>query len=136
MTPLLEVTGVQKPPNSFIPLRFEPQVLMTVDGILTDILDVTDGQVQIALGTTLQELTGDWVVQQADYLIGKGPMPPTQVLGQAAYEVGGIVGLKYSSSKSVAIGSGIVVFSDRLAQGQSYLEVFNKPSGGLRQRLP
>jgi len=119
-----------------MPLRFEPQVLMTVDGILTDILDVTDRQVQIALGTTLQELTGDWVVQQADYLAGKGPMSPTQILGQAAYEVGGIVGLKYSSSKNVAGGSGIVVFSDRLAQGKSYLEVFNKPSGGLRQRLP
>ncbi len=136
MTPLREVTGVLTPPNSPVPLLFEPQVLMTVDGILTDVLDVTDGQVQSALGTTLQELTGDWAIQQEDYLAGKGPMPPTQVLGQAAYEFGAIAGLKYRSSKEVAGASGIVVFLDRLAQGQSYLEVFNKPSGILQQRLP
>ena len=135
-TTLLEVTGVLRPQGSPVPLVFEPQVLMTVDGVLTEIVDLTDNQVYAALGASLQELTGDWVVQQADYLAGKGPMPPTQVLGQAAFEVKGIVGLKYASSKSVAGAVGIVVFTDRLVRGQSYVEVYNKPSGVLKQRLP
>lgn len=136
MTALLEVTGVLRPPGSPVALVFEPQVLMTVDGVLSDILDVTDGQVQSSLGTTLQELTGDWVIQQADYLAGRGPMPPTQILGQATYDVAGIAGLKYTSSKGTASGVGIVVFPNRLILGQSYIEVFNKASGVLRQRLP
>ena len=135
-TPLLEVAGILKPPSSPTPLVFEPQVLMTVDGVLTDILDLTDPGVQSALGTTLQELTGDWLTEQEDFLAGKARMPPTQVLGQAAFDVGGIVGLKYRSSKSVANGIGIVVYSDRLVTGRHYLQVFNKASGRLQQRLP
>lgn len=135
-TPLLEVTGILKPPGSSIPLLFVPQVLMTVDGVLADIVDLTDAKTQSALGTSLQELTGDWVVQQDDYLTGRSPMPPTQVLAQAAYGVGDIVGLRYSSSKSVAAAIGMVVFSDRLVSGTSYLEVFNTSTGTLQQRLP
>ena len=42
LTPMREVTGVLMPPNSPVALVFEPQVLLTVDGILTDVLDVTD----------------------------------------------------------------------------------------------
>jgi RES domain len=136
MTPLLEVTQVLRPPNSLVPLLFEPQVMMTVNGVLTDILDMTDTKTQGALGTSLQELTGDWAVQQADYLIGKAPMPPTQALGQAAFDVGVIAGLKYKSSKNPARGLAIVVFTDRLAVGSCYLELVNKPNGSLRQRLP
>ena len=136
MTPLLEVTGVLRPLGSSVPLVFEPLVLMTVAGVLTEIIDLTNIQVQSALGTNLQELTGAWVVQQADYLAGKGPMPPTQILGQAAYDAGTIVGLKYASSKSAANAVGILVFTERLVQGQNYLEVFNKSTGVLQQRLP
>jgi hypothetical protein len=42
LTPLLEVVGVLRPPGSAVPLVFEPQVMMTVDGVLTDILDLTE----------------------------------------------------------------------------------------------
>jgi RES domain len=136
LTPILEIAGVLRPPNSPIPLFFDPQVLMTVDGVLTDIIDVTDGQVQNALGTNLQELTGIWVVAQASYLAGQGAMPPTQVLGQSAFDVGGIVGLRYPSSKSTSAAAAVVVFSDRLSGGQSYLQVFNRRSGSLTGRLP
>ncbi len=136
MTPLLEVTGVLKPPRSPVALVFEPQVLMTVDGSLTDILDVTDPSVQAALETSTQELTGNWALQQADYLAGKGSMPPTQALGEAAYQVGCIVGLKYRSSKNVANGYGVVVFSDRMTAAGNYLELFNQSGGYLQQRLP
>jgi hypothetical protein len=92
--------------------------------------------VQSALGTTLQELTGDWLTEQEDYLAGKAPMPPTQVLGQVAFDAGTIVGLKYRSSKSVPDGIGIVVYTDRLVDGRHELTVFNSVTGALQQRLP
>jgi hypothetical protein len=56
---------------------FERQVMMTVDGVLSDILDLTDISTQTALGTTYQELTGLWLIQQAAQLAGQGPPPPT-----------------------------------------------------------
>ena len=42
-----------------VPLVFRPQVMMTVDGVLTDVLDLTASAIQRALSTTHQELTGD-----------------------------------------------------------------------------
>ena len=63
LTPLMEIAGVLRPQGSPVPLLFPPQVMMTVDGVLTDVLDVTDVAVQRLLGTFQQELTGDWVVQ-------------------------------------------------------------------------
>jgi hypothetical protein len=137
MTPVLEVTGVLRPPGSSIPLSFKPLVLMTVDGVLGETIDLTDPKVHSALRTSLQELTGDWIVQQDEYLAGKAAMPPTQVLGQAAFDAGGVVGLEYVSSKSPKSSKGLVVFADRLVPGGlSYLEVFNTRTGALRQRLP
>jgi hypothetical protein len=130
------VTGVLHPPGVPLPLLFEPLVLLTVDGVLSDMLDLTDGAVHGALQTTHQELTGDWALQQADYLLGTAVMPPTQVLGQAACDVGGITGFKYRSSKNVAGPSSIVVFPNRLKPGQSELRVYNRPSGLLQHRLP
>jgi hypothetical protein len=133
---LLEVTGILKPPSSPTRLVFPPLVLLTVNGILTDILDVTDAGVQVALGTNLQELTGDWLTEQEDYLAGKAPMPPTQVLGQAAFDVGTICGIKFKSSKSVPDGIGILVYTDRLVPGRHELAVFNEATGTLQQHLP
>ena len=136
LTPMLEVSGVLRPPGSPVPLVFEPQVLMTVRGVLTNIVDITQLGVQTALGTSHAELTGDWLVPQEQYLAGKGPMPPTQVLGQAAYEDGNILGLAYRSTKSSTSSLGIVVFTERLAKVFSYLELYNKIGGTLQQRLP
>src|SRR5947209_2323220 len=82
-----------RPPGSSRPLLFEPQVLMTVDGVLTDVLDLTNPSTQTALGTSHQELTGPWLVQQSSYLAGQGRLPPTQVLGQQAFAAGRLVGL-------------------------------------------
>ena len=80
LTPLLEIAGVLRAAGSRTPLLFEPQVMMTVDGVLSDVLDLTDVSTQHALGTTHQELTGSWLVQQSSYLAGQGQPPPTQVL--------------------------------------------------------
>ena len=134
-TPLMQIAGVLRPLGSPVPLLFPPQVMMTVDGVLTDVLDVTDVAVQRLLGTFQQELTGEWVVQQATYLAGRTPMPPTQLLGVEALGSGRIVGLRYPSSKNPS-GVGVVVFPTRLVASRQTLTVFNPAPGRLQQSLP
>jgi RES domain-containing protein len=135
LTPLVEIAGVLRPPGSPVALLFEPQVLMTIDGVLADVLDLTDATAQQALGTTHQELTGSWVVPQSIHLAGQGPLPPTQLLGQEAFRSGSIVGLRYPSSKHPS-SVGLVVFTARLQAGRHALRVFNRPGGALQQALP
>jgi hypothetical protein len=136
MTTIAEVTGVLRPSGSPVAIVFKPLVLMSVLGVLTNLLDTTDSAVQAALGTNQQELTGNWAQAQAKYLAGAGPMPPTQILGQATFDAGGILGLIYESTKSSTNGKGILVFTDRLAAAGSYVELYNEPGGKLQQRLP
>jgi hypothetical protein len=135
LTPLLEIAGVLRPAGSHLLLLFEPQVMMTVDGVLTDVLDLTDRWTQQALGTTHQELTGPWLVQQSSYVAGQALLPPTQVLGQEAFGVGRVVGLRYPSSKNPK-AAGLVVFTGRLRRSQHTLKVFNQRVGRLQQSLP
>lgn len=135
MTPLLEVAGVLRPVGSRGPLLFEPQVMMTIDGALGDILDLTDGVIQQALATTHQQLTGAWVLQQSLHLAGQGPPPPTQVLGQQAFLSRLVVGMRYPSAKNPQ-GVGLVVFTNRLQPNRHSLTVFNQSGGGLQQALP
>ncbi len=135
-TPIVEVSGVLRPPGSLVPLVFQPLVLLTIVGGVADVLDFTDSRMQNQAGTNLQELTGNWVIPQADYLAGRGPMPPTQALAQEAYTAGGISALRYPSTKNLADGIALVIFPDRLVPGQSRLEVFNRPGGVLTQQLP
>lgn len=135
LTPLLEIAGVLRAAGSPVPLLFEPQVMMTLDGVLSDVLDLTDVSTQQALGTTHQELTGSWLVQQSSYLAGQGPPPPTQVLGQEAFGARRVVGLRYPSSKNPK-GVGLVVFTGRLRPNQHSLKVFNQRVGRLQQSLP
>jgi hypothetical protein len=136
MTTIAEVAGVLRPPGSPVAIVFKPLVLMSVLGALTNLVDTTDPVVQTALGTNQQEVTGNWAQAQAKYLAGTGPMPPTQVLGQAAFDAGGIAGLIYESTKSATNGKGILVFTDRLAAAGSYVELYNEPGGKLLQRIP
>ena len=135
LTPLMEITGVLRPQGSTVPLLFPPQVLMTVDGVLTDILDVTDVAVQRLLRTSDQELKGPWATQQATYLAGGTPMPATQQLGAEAFASGRIVGIRYPSSKN-SVGVGVVVFPARLVAGRQKLTVFNRSLGRLQASLP
>ena len=78
-----------------------------------------------ALGTTEQEMTGPWV---------KSPRPPTQWLGQFAYDSGRIAGIKYASAKHPG-GLNLVAFPDRIpATAGNFLEVHD-PHGKLAQRI-
>lgn len=131
VTALTEVGAVIQHPNA-PPFNIAtiPWTIIAVKGALTNIVDLTDTAIQNALGTSRQELTGDWAYDQS-----QGLTPPTHVLGVAAHQSGVILGLKYPSSKNAA-GTCVVVFTDRFQTNPSaYLEVYD-PYGKLSQRLP
>jgi len=118
------------------PFRTPPWVVFSVEGFLERVLDLTDPAIQSRLGTSLAELTGDWRYSQEIYIERRGPLPPTQLLGQVAHETGVIVAMRYHSAKNIGEGTGFVVFGDRLVPGRaSFLEVYD-PHGSIQQRLP
>ena len=125
ITAFIEVSALVLLPGGPVPVRTAPWVVVSVDGILNNVLDLTNARTLAALDTTAQEMTGPWAAT---------PHPPTQLLGQLAYDSGRIAGIKYASTKHPG-GSNLVVFPDRisLAAG-SFLEVY-APHGHLAQRL-
>jgi RES domain-containing protein len=125
VTSLVEVESLVSLSAGFIAVRTQPLVLVSVDGIVSNIVDLTDGRTLDALGTNIQEVTGAWA---------RTPHPPTQSLGRAAYASGRIAGIKYRSAKNPS-GQNFVVFPDRLpAVMTDFLEVFD-PDGNLSQRM-
>lgn len=126
VTALLEVQALVALPGLMLPLRSAPWALVTVEGIVGRVLDLTDPATVAALGTTTQEMTGPWVTSTN---------PPTQELGEACYRSGRIAAIKYNSAKN-ATGTNLVVFPDRLVPpSNNYLEVYD-PHGSLTQRIP
>lgn len=115
-------------------IRTPSWAVFVVEGIVESVLDLTDPAILLELGTTTQELTGDWRWQQGDHLAGKGPLPPTQVLGQVAFNLGSMGGIKFRSSRDVDRGIGVAVFPERLF-GTSHLEIYD-PSDCLNDHLP
>lgn len=109
----------------------QPWVVLSVDGVLTNVLDLSNPVIRNRIESSLAELTGDWLYSQEI-----GETPPTQLLGRVAYESGAFVGLLYASARDPRRGRNIAVFADRLRDfPPSYLEVID-PSGRLNQRLP
>jgi len=125
ITAFIEVSALVLLPGGPVPVRTAPWVVVTVDGILNNLLDLTDAATLAALGTTSQEVTGTWAAT---------PHPPTQRLGRLAYASGRIAGIKYASGKHPG-GLNLVVFPDRIpvADG-NFLEVYD-PHGHLAQRI-
>jgi RES domain-containing protein len=136
VTALKEVVDIfQFPSAPTASIRTPPWTLFAVDGVLTEVIDLTDPATQGQLNTNEQELTGHWQLPQALFLEGRGPQPPTHVLAQAAFDAGAVVALKYPSAKNPG-GHALVVFSDRLQSfASSYVESYD-PRGHLHQRLP
>jgi RES domain-containing protein len=129
ITALAEVEGVFRGyGGSPFTGRTPPVVHVAVEAILLSVLDLTEPSVQAAIGTTYQELTGQWRATQSG-----GAEAPTQTLGRVCYESGRIDGLRYFSSKNPPDGKCLAVFPERLG-GPAYLEVFD-PFGNLAQRL-
>jgi RES domain-containing protein len=125
VTAFIEVSALILLPGGPIPIRTAPWVVVTVDGILNQLLDVTDAATLAVLGTTAQEVTGTWAATAH---------PPTQMLGRLAFDCGRITGIKYASAKQPG-GLNFVVFPDRIGVAAgNYLEVYD-PQGNLAQRI-
>jgi len=112
-----------------VPVLIPPMTGYSTHGIIVDVLDLTDRAIQANLGTSLQELTGNWEISQT-----RGEVAPTQLLGRVAYESARFSGLLAVSAKNPAAGRVLVVFPGRLAE-PSHIEMYD-PSGRLAQRLP
>ena len=102
VTALSEVAAVLTGIGS---VRTPPWVVVTVEGFLEGVLDLTKSMVQSRLGTSIAELTGDWRFSQSLHSKGQAPMPPTQLLGKTAYETGRIVGMRYHSTRNLGKGA-------------------------------
>ena len=109
--------------------KMPPLVHITVEGLLTRSLDLTEPATQRALRTNLQELTGAWRHYPA-----QGTEAPTQTLGPVCHQTSRFDGIRYPSSKNLAGGVCLAVFPDRL-QASAYLKVYD-PYGNLAQSLP
>ena len=125
ITAFIEVSALILLPGGPVPLRSSPWVVVSVEGIVLNVLDLTDPAILAPLKTTVQEMTGTWLTSAN---------PPTQILGQAAYDSGKITGIKYGSAKHTN-GLNLVVFPDRItAAAGNFLEVYD-PQGNLTQRI-
>jgi hypothetical protein len=100
-----------------------------VEGILIRVLDLTVADVQTALATNGQELSGAWRHIQAT-----GQEAPTQTLGRSCHESVRFEAIRFRSSKSAPNGVCMAVFVDSLKPPSS-LRVFD-PHGRLAQELP
>jgi RES domain-containing protein len=125
VTAFIEVSTLVLLAGGPVPARTAPWVVVSVDGILNNLLDLTDAATLTALGASAQEMTGAWAAT---------PHPPTQLLGRLAYESERIAGIKYASAKRPG-GLNLVVFPDRIpVAAGSFLEVYD-PHGRLAQRI-
>ncbi len=125
ITALIEVSALVTLPGGPALARTPPWVIVSADGILNSLLDLTAASALAVLGTSEQEMTGTWV---------KARNPPTQMLAQAVYDSGRVAGIKYRSAKNID-GLNIVVFPDKIpVSAGNYLEVYD-PQGNLAQRV-
>jgi RES domain-containing protein len=125
ITAFVEVSALILLPNGPAPVFTPPWVIVTVDGIMNNLLDLTDPATLTTLGTTAQEMTGTWVTHAH---------PPTQLLGRTAYDSGCIAGIKYASAKHPG-GINLVVFPARIpGAAGSFLHVYD-PRRNLDQRI-
>lgn len=115
--------------GTLMPVAHHPWVMVTIQGTVNDVIDLTDDNVQRALATTLSELTGEWAYTQE-----QGKKPPTQVLGRAAYDSTTVTGLLYVSARNPPHRN-LVVFTDRMSASRSHLTVADQ-TGRLVQQLP
>jgi len=103
-----------------------PVVVISYDISVRRILDLTNADVQRALGLTPTGLGCDWEKLQANFLLGAGAMPPTQLLALVAHDLTLIRGIKYRSVRDRKRGINVVVFPDRLDRaGGDHITVFD-----------
>jgi RES domain-containing protein len=95
------------------------------------ILDVTRREVRQHLGTDLNELAAPWRA------FARPGLPPTQILGQEAFNSGLFLGIRYPSARNLD-GVCLAVFEDllRAKGGPDFLDLDDSANGGPVQRIP
>jgi RES domain-containing protein len=101
---------------------------------LPAVLDLCERGMQTALGTSEAELTAPWLRAQERHRAGRGPLPATQELGEAASATGAILALRYPSYRRKGARN-LVVFTDHLAALGGQVVMIDR-SGAHRQSLP
>jgi hypothetical protein len=124
-------------PGGSVPNPRLGYTMLNVQVVLHDVCDLTDvAGAQGPLGTTAQELTGDWEHYQT-----RGPttsvsaptgIAPTQMLGEALFKTG-IEGFRAISAK-IACNRTLMVFPQNLQTGSSV--VFRNAGGTVVHQLP
>jgi hypothetical protein len=117
--------------SSLIPNPQAAWMMLNVRVTLQGVADLTGVTEQAKLGTTAQELTGDW----EGYLRRNARTPvrqptgpaPTQDLGEALYQLPGLEGFLTVSAK-MPTHRILIVFPDKLRRGSSI--VYTDPATG------
>lgn len=139
VTALFEYEAVYGDPSSPIPNPAKAAVILNVDVNLQRVFDLTDvAGAQTPLGTTAQELTGDWRGYETRALPGKpvrAPtgQAPTQVLGLHIVRTG-IEGFRTLSAK-LPTNKNLVVFPKNLLPG-SRLTYRDSNTGLIVHQIP
>lgn len=95
---------------------------------LTRVLDLSNPDIQQALGTSVKELTGPWRPQMI-----RGIFCPTHVIASAVFANGSIQAMRYPSARDSQF-SCLIIWEDRI-QDPSFIEVVDS-SGILSARIP
>ena len=129
--------GSPHPGGSYLPNPRQPWLILNVQITLQAVADVTRVVEHHKVGTTAQELTGDWRCYQLRHANVSVSQPtglaPTQELGQAIYNLKTIEGFR-SISARVPTHMNLVVFPKRLRRGSSI--IFSDPETGQFLKLP
>ncbi len=128
-TALLEVRTIINVGGNLVHVPSNPMMLVSIQGTVNGILDLTDPNIQRELGTSTAELTGAWAFTAA------GGTPPTQRLGAAAFASGRIHGFKYYSAKGTGSEICLAVFPARLDASTERLQVLDS-SGTIVDSVP
>ncbi len=105
-----------------------PTVVLSLGVHIESILDLTVGQTQQSLGTTLAELTGDWQWQMVI-----GGTVPTHLLAELANQNGRFQAIRFPSSLQNR-ETNLIIWTDSLIH-PAFVQV-NDRSGRLAQRIP
>lgn len=112
----------------------DPLLVFAARADLPAVVDLCNPDVQRALGTSDAELKAPWLRAQERHRLGRGDLPATQALGEAAAGAGTILALRYPSYRHPGIQN-LVVFTDHLAALGGRVVLIDE-SGGYAQTLP
>jgi RES domain-containing protein len=124
--------GSPDPHSSYLPNPNFAWVIINVEVQLRSVADLTRRSQRITVGTTVQELTGDWrgyALRPAGVTLSAPHWTdvPTQLLGYALHQTPDLEGFLTYSAK-VTTKRNLVVFPTKLGRGSS-LRFFNSATG-------